>query len=377
MSKTKLLYVVTEDWFFVAHRLHLATAARDAGFDVSVATRVAGHGAAIRDAGFGLHEIAFRRSTIDPIVAASEVQSLRRLYTAERPDIVHHIALKPVVLGSLAARGLKIRGIVNGIVGLGSAFANQSLRAKALRVPLQIALRTALNTPRSRATVENRDDFDDLVRLGLARRDAITLVRGSGVNVPTFDVSAPPPGPPLVVLPSRLLRLKGVGEFVEAARILKARGIDARFALVGQPDAQNATSVTSAELDAWKKEGAVEIWGYRSDMPRVLEAASIICLPTYYREGLPMSLIEAAAARRAIVTTDVAGAREIVRGGKAGWLVPPRDAAALANALADAITHPEKREAFATLAHADAVNFYDARKIAEQTIGIYRSLLQA
>jgi glycosyltransferase involved in cell wall biosynthesis len=280
------------------------------------------------------------------------------------------------VLGSLAARGQRIKGIVNGIVGLGLAFASRSLRATALRVPLQVALRTALHTPSSRTTVENTDDFEDLVRLRLARPETITLVKGSGVDVATFSMPPPPPGPPLVILPSRLLRLKGVVEFVEAARILKARGIDARFALVGQPDAQNATSVTEAELKAWKDEGAVEVWGYRSDMPRVLEAASIVCLPTYYREGLPMSLIEAATAERAIVTTDVAGAREIVRGGKAGWLVPPRDTAALADALADAIAHPDKREAFAALAHADAINFYDARKIAEQTIGIYRSLLE-
>jgi glycosyltransferase involved in cell wall biosynthesis len=376
MTKPKLLYVVTEDWYFVSHRLHLIEAAREAGFDVAVATRVNDDGARIRDAGFRVHPIPFKRSTMSPFVAASEMLKLRSLYAAERPDIVHHVALKPVVLGSLAARGLPIRGIVNAVAGLGTAFASRGLASMALRVPLRGALRAALNRPNTRVIVQNADDLEELTTSGLADPAHIRLIKGSGVDLAAFDVGMPPPGPPLVVLPARLIGLKGVFEFVAATRILRAHGIVARFALVGAPDRHNATSVSEAQLDAWRDEGAVEVWGYRRDMPGVLKEATIVCLPTYYREGMPKALLEAAAAHRAIVTTDVAGAREIVRNGTAGWLVPPRDAVALAAALGDAIANSGKREAFAEAAYADAVAFYDARRIAQQTIDVYLELLR-
>ncbi|MBA2125973.1 glycosyltransferase family 1 protein [Hyphomicrobium methylovorum] len=375
MSAPKLLFVVTEDWYFVSHRLHLAVAARDAGFDVAVATRINAHVAPIRDAGLRLLPVELNRGTTSPAVGLLELARLRRLYKSEQPDIIHHVALKPVVLGSLAARGLPVKGIVNAVAGLGTTFASRSLIARAKRLPIQYAIRAALRGNNTRVIVQNRDDAEELTALGLADAAHIRLIRGAGVDMAVFDVAPPPDGPPLVVLPARLLHLKGISEFVAAARILKSRGVAARFALVGAPDPQNATSVTTSEIEAWRRDGDVEIWGHRSDMPRVLEAATVVCLPTYYREGLPKSLIEAAAARRAIVATDVPGVRDLVQGGRAGWLVPPRNADALANALADALAHPEKRAAFADAAYADAQASFDARRIAAQTLDVYRELL--
>lgn len=375
MTAPKLLYVVTEDWYFVSHRLHLAVAARDAGYDVAIATRVNAHAAPILAAGLRLLPMEMDRATTNPAIAAIEMARLRRLYRRERPDILHHVALKPVVLGSLAACGLGVTGIVNAVAGLGTAFASHSLAAKAKRLPIRAAIRAALHGPNVRVIVQNRDDADDLTALGLADAKRIRLIRGAGVDMSAFDVAPPLEGPALVVLPARLLHLKGVCEFVAAARILKARGVNARFALVGAPDPQNATSVTDAEIESWRTEGIVEIWGFRSDMEQVLQEATVICLPTYYREGLPKALIEAAAARRAIVTTDVAGVRDIVQGGRAGWLVPPRNAVALADALADALANPEKRARFAAAAYADALTSFDARIIAAQTLDVYRELL--
>ena len=376
MIRPKLLFVVTEDWYFASHRLPLAAAARDEGFEVHVATEVNDHAASITNEGLTLHRAKLNRRTMSPRVAYSEMLGLRRLYRNIAPDIVHHVALKPVVLGSLAARRVKsIKGIVNAVAGLGTVFSSSSATSRIMRLPMKTALRAALMAPKTRVIVQNHDDLDELVRARLAEASSIRLLPGAGVDLAALNVPPPPAGVPLVVLPARLLPLKGIYEFVGAARILKSKGLAVRMALVGSPDKGNPTSITQSELDAWKQEGAVEVWGYRNDMPRVLAEATIVCLPTYYREGMPKTLLEAAAARRAIVTTDVPGAREIVRNGEAGWMVPPRDAAALAAALQDAISNPEKRERFAAAALDDARKSYDANSINAQTLAIYRELL--
>jgi glycosyltransferase involved in cell wall biosynthesis len=370
----KLLFVVTEDWYFVSHRFELAVAARQAGYDVAVATRVDRHGERITDAGFTLCPVAFNRGGLNPLEELRTLIDLARIYRRQAPEIVHHVALKPVIYGSLLARMLRVRGTVNALGGLGFVFSSAGLRAKVLRWLVKPALKFALSGRNTRLIVQNHDDRDKIVGDGLASAGSVRLIRGAGVDPGAYRQVEAKSERPLVILPARLLRDKGVGEFVEAARLLRAKGIEARFALVGKPDLANPASLSQSEIDAWAREGAVECWGWQEDMPSVFAQAQIVCLPTYY-EGFPKSLLEAAASGCAIVTTDIAGCREIVRHGVTGWLVPTRDARALADALQQAIEQPGLREQYGAAARALIGAEFSTGRVAAETIAIYDELL--
>lgn len=319
--RLKLLYLVSEDWYFVSHRISLARAAKAAGFEVTVATRVQRHGDVIRDAGLELIPITFARSGMHPFHELNTIAELLSVYKSVVPDIVHNVAVKPVLYGSLAARLVRSMGVINALMGLGWIFSSDSAKARLLRPPVTIALRCALAAPNTRTIVQNADDAALLSEQRLTSPASIRLIRGSGVNPCKYSTEPPPPGPPLVVLPARLLVAKGVGEFMQAAAILKSEGIEARFALVGEPDVDSPAAAARDEIAHFVEMGHIEYWGWRADIPQVLSAASIVCLPTFYGEGLPRSLLEAAASARAIVATDVPGCREIVRPGQngCGW----------------------------------------------------------
>ena len=369
------MFLVTEDWYFVSHRLELAAAARRAGYDVIVATRVDRHGKRITDAGLTLRTVAFNRSGLNPLQEFRTLRQIIKLYRQEAPDIVHHVALKPVIYGSIAARIARIKGIVNALGGLGYVFSSDSLRAKVLRWIVKPALRFSLGAANARLIVQNSDDRDMIVTDGLANAGSIHLIRGAGVDPAGFRQVTVTNELPLVILPARLLREKGVGEFVQAARLLRAQGVKARFALVGKPDLANPTSVSQVEIDAWVGEGVVEFWGWREDMAGVFSQAQIVCLPTYYGEGLPKALLEAGASGCAIVTTDIAGCREIVRHGVTGWLVPRRDVEALANALRQAIERPELRQQYGASVRALIAADFSMNSVITETIAIYRNLM--
>lgn len=372
MSRPKLLYVATEDWYFVSDTLPLAKAARAAGYDVFVAARANGKDDIIRASGLDFIPLGrMARSSISPFSQAAGSLELKDLYERMRPALVHHIALKPILYGQIAARALPEMPVINSVMGLGFIFASATPTARVLRPLVRQRLRGVLARPKSRTLVQNSDDRDELAALSPAGADRIRLVLGSGVDHRRFAASPQPDGPPIVVLPARLLRPKGVAEFAGAARILKAEGLAARFALVGEPDDENHDSVSRAEIAAWVNEGIIEHWGFCGDMPAVYREASAVCLPTYYREGLPRVLLEAAASARAIVATDVPGCREIARPGVNGWLVPPRDAAALAAALREAIQEPRRRARFGEVGRLLIEGGFTADQIIAQTLGIY------
>jgi glycosyltransferase involved in cell wall biosynthesis len=202
------------------------------------------------------------------------------------------------------------------------------------------------------------------------------LIRGSGVDLARYTPAPEPEGVPLVVLPARMLRDKGVEEFVAAARMLKQAGVNARFALVGDPDPENPAAISLAQLAAWREEGAVEYWGWRDDMATVFRQAHLVCLPSY-REGLPKALIEAAACERALVTCDVPGCREVVSDGDNGLLVPARDSAALARALRRLIEDAGLRRALARRSRERAVAEFSLERVIADTLALYRALLAA
>ncbi|MGE5522723.1 MAG: glycosyltransferase family 4 protein [Rhodospirillaceae bacterium] len=372
----KLLYLITEDWFFCSHFIDHARSAKAAGYDVVIAARESEHGGRIREAGLRLLPLKIERRSTNPLRELRTLLQVCRIYASERPHIVHHIALKPIIYGSLAARITGIARVVNAPVGLGYAFTSAGVNTWLLRRVILGAMRWLMNPPGSRVVFENRDDLEHFVDRGLVHRGDAALVPGSGVELSRFRVAAEPPGTPTVVLTARMLWDKGVGEFVQAARLLRAQGVAARFVLIGAPDAGNPASIPPEQLMRWRDEGIVDWLGYRTDIPELLAASHIVCLPSY-REGLPKALVEALAAGRPIVTTDVPGCRELVKNGENGILVPPRDAAALARALAELIANPGRRARYGAAGRRRAEQEFHSGIVIDATLRLYESLLNS
>ena len=370
----KILFFVTEDWYFCSHRLELARAARAAGFAVTVVTRVQAHADVIRREGFELVPISLERRGSNPLKELKVIVQLLRIYRTEQPDIVHHVALKPVLYGSVAARLAGVPHMVNALAGLGFVFSSRRLRAKLLRPFVNVAFRLLLNRRNSRVILQNHDDKALLTGTGILASELVVVIRGSGVDLERYAALPEAPGVPVVLLASRMLWDKGVGEFVEAARRLRAGGVAARFVLVGEPDEGNPASVPQGRLLEWQEAGIVEWWGMRDDMPAVFAQAHVVCLPSY-REGLPKVLLEAAACGRPLVASDVPGCREIVRHEENGLLVTVRDPAALADALRRLIGDAGMRQRMGQRGRAMVEADFSVQQVIRETLDVYGELL--
>ena len=373
-TSPKIVYFVTVDWFFCSHFLERAVAAREAGYEVLVLANVDRHGDIIRAAGLRMLSLPISRSSLSPFGALLALLRIVRVYRRERPDLIHHVALKPILLGGLAARLTGCRRIVNAVVGCGYAFSSQHPVARMIRPILTMGLRLLLNPRGSRVVFENSDDLNSFAKAGLVRREDSVLIRGAGVDPGRFQTNSRAHGLPIVVLVARLLWDKGVGEFMEAARMLKGRGVKARFVIVGEPDSENRACVDHVTLEAWRTEGVVELWGFRSDIPQVFAEATIACLPSY-REGLPKSLLEAMAAGVPCVTTDVPGCREAVRDGDNGLLVPVKNASALADALEDLLVNPDLAKKMGERGRQRLEQEFSERHVNDSTLALYREML--
>jgi glycosyltransferase involved in cell wall biosynthesis len=366
----RLLIIVNVDWFFLSHRLPVALAARDAGFEVHVATTLTGPTEAIERHGFTLHPITFDRSSIGPIGALQLACSLYALIRKLAPDVVHLVTIKPVLLGGLAARSARVPKVIAAISGLGFVFTAHGTIASMRRTMVALLYRLALSRPNVRVIFQNEDDQALLQRHAAIRDEQVVRIRGSGVDVKHWTMEPLPPCPPVILMAARLLIDKGILEFIEAARTLRGHA-GARFVLVGNVDPGNPTSLSREQIEQWATDGIIEWWGYRSDMPTVLASAHIVVLPSY-REGLPKVLIEAAAAGRAVVTTDVPGCRDAIEAGRTGLLVPPRDAQALARAIRELIDDPARCRTMGESARLLAEYTFDIQPVIDQHLALYQ-----
>jgi glycosyltransferase involved in cell wall biosynthesis len=296
------------------------------------------------------------------------VRQLRALYRSLGTVVVHHVAMKSIVFGGFAALGLRHVTVVNAVTGLGFAFTSSSAKAAIVRPLLRAVLRWLLGRPSSLTIVQNAADAAEIRTLLGGPNDTVRMVPGVGVDLRRFRPVPEPDGQPLVVLPARLLRDKGVVEFVEAARLLRTRGVRCRMALVGGTDA-NLAAIPESQATAWVAAKDVEWWGRRADMPAVFAEAAVVCLPSY-REGISKALLEAAAAGRPIVTCDVPGCRDVVTDDIEGLLVPPRDAVALANALERLLCDPSLRGRYGAAARARAEREFDETQAAELIVAV-------
>ena len=368
----KLIFIVTEDWYFCSHRLPIARAARDAGFEIIVVTRVERHGEQIRSDGFRLISHDFHRGALRPFRSIQTVVRLRKIFRTERPNLIHNVAMKPVILGAVASIGLTDVGIVNALAGLGYVFISKSPRARLIRPLVKLAFRSLFRKPNVRVVVQNPVDRAMLVDIGVSARNIVSIA-GSGVDPERFFPSDELPGPITVAMVSRMLWDKGVGELVEAARRLRDSHPGLRVRLVGPPDPDNPSSIDESTLRSWAHEKVIDWSGPVLDAASVWAEAQIAVLPSY-REGLPLSLLEAAACGRAMVATDVPGCREVVVHEETGLLVPPRDPNALAGAIARLADDRELRIRLGQAARKRVLERFTVERVVGETMSVYREL---
>jgi glycosyltransferase involved in cell wall biosynthesis len=336
---------------------------------------VTDHGGQITAEGLKLLPLKLSRGSKNIIKELVAFFEIVRIYTREKPNLVHHVGLKPILYGSLAARLANVCAVVNAFAGLGFVYTGTRWHHRILRSVVSLLLRMALALPRATTICQNPDDIAILLSYGVARASDSLVIRGSGVDPAIFSPVPEMGGEPVVLLAARMLWDKGIREFVEAARIIKGRGIHARFVLAGRLDPSNPTSVTGDRLRSWQEEGHVEWWGQREDMPVVLAQAHIVVLPSY-REGLPKVLLEAAACERAIVATDVPGCREIVRNGDNGLLIPAKDPAALAEGIVTLLQNPELRRRMGMRGRQLVLNEFTVEHVAARVIQVYHTALR-
>jgi len=336
----RLLLIVNNPAFFMSHRLAIAQAAQARGYEVHIATMDGPAVAAIKAHGFTHHVLPLTRSGKNPLRELGAMVAIWRLLRRLRPDIVHAVTIKPVLYGGIAARLAGTPRFIAAVSGLGYVFTQDTGWLRRLALFLYAR---ALGGRHTQIIFQNRHDQQTLVQAGVARPEQAVLIPGSGVDVGQFSVQPEPPGPVVIMMVARLLRDKGVQEFVEAARLLQAQGHDSQWWLVGGPDPGNPASVSTQEVEAWHEAGLIHWWGERDDIADLYARAHIAVLPSY-REGLPKSLLEAAAAGRPVVTTDVPGCRDAIIDGQTGLLVPPGDAAGLAQGVGRLIADPALRQ---------------------------------
>lgn len=370
----KLLFVVNVDWFFLSHRWPIALKAQQAGFEVHIAAGITDKLSVLQDYGLTVHPLGLVRGGLGALNALTTIFELRRIFRSVQPDVVHLVTIKPVLLGGLMARLLRVPALVTAISGLGYVF---TARGK-LALPLQWAVgriySLALGHRNQAIIFQNPDDRDTLIKVAGLSAAKVEMIRGSGVDLAQYTVQPELSGLPVVLFPARLLADKGVFEFVQASVLLRAKGIPARFVLAGMVDSANPTSLSQGQLNEWVSEGVVEHWGYRTDMPQVIARANLVVLPSY-REGLPKVLLEAAAAGRAVVTTDVPGCRDAIEPGVTGLLVPVRDAESLALAIEHLLANPELRTSMGLAGRQLAEKEFDVGAVVDKHLAIYQRLL--
>ena len=372
-SASRVIYLVTEDWYFMSHRLPMARAARDAGFEVHVATRVDRHATAIEAEGFHLHPISWRRGSLDPRDLVRVVREVRRLYRNIKPDLAHHVALPATVVGSLAATGLPIV-CLNAMTGLGTMFTSDAVKIRLVRTALTLALRRLLNRARSATLVQNLDDRAVIERLGVDSA-RISLIPGSGVDIDSMTPKPEPLGPVIVAFVGRLVESKGLRTLMAAHGRLGQRGRKIQLLLAGTPDPANPMSIPAQDIETWSKRPNVTHLGFVEDIGALWASAHIAVLPSH-REGMPLSLLEAAACGRPLVATDVPGCRDIARPGVNAFLVPLDDAEALADAIDRLAGDAELRRKFGRASRDLVEQNFSSRRIGTALVKLYRRLLE-
>jgi len=374
MTKKKLFIVVSEDWSFLLHRISLALSAIEAGYDVTLLTKVSKFEEKIKEKGINVININFSRSSKSPLADLFNVIKLICIFKKEKPDVIHNVAVKTILIGSIAALFNKKTVVVNAFTGLGYVFSSNQFQARLIRLFIKPVFKLVMRRRNYWTIFQNLDDMNLFNQQGLIVSKRSALIRGSGVDTNEYLQTIDKNTTPVVMLVSRMLWSKGIGEFVEAARRAYEQNMEAKFVLVGDIDPDNPMSIPISTLNKWTSEGYVTWQGHSDNMPETLSSASIVCLPSY-REGLPKSLLEAAALGRPLIATDVPGCREIVKNGENGILVKLKDVDSLYNAIKMLTENDEMRRAMGQKSRLLVETELSAEIINAQTIKLYKTAL--
>jgi glycosyltransferase involved in cell wall biosynthesis len=373
MTAPRILYVVTEDWYFLSHRLPMARAAKAAGYEVHVATRLNNGKAAIEEEGFTPHALSWQRGSLSPTNSLAGVAELRRLLRALKPDILHNISLKPVLLGGIASLGLSSIAVVNSLTGLGTLFVGNHRKSELTRPLVVAALKALLKRPSVRTIVQNPDDKRFVLGLGVPE-GSVDLIPGSGVDLQHFTPLPEPPPPITAAYVGRMLADKGVLTLIQGYSLATSRGVKLQLLLAGDTDRENPGSLAPEQLREFASAFGIRWLGHVADIREVWEKAHIAVLASR-REGLPKSLLEAAACGRPMIATDTPGCREIAIAGKTALTFPVDDAPALAEALTKMAGDAEMRASFGKAARALVEEKFSAEAIGKATVALYQSLV--
>ncbi|MCA8985189.1 MAG: sugar transferase [Planctomycetaceae bacterium] len=371
-GKPRLLFLISDGDFFLSHRLPLALEAARAGYEIGIACPPHADSDRYAELGFTYLPIRMLRMGTTPFSELRSLLSIASVIRGFRPDLVHQITSKPIIYGGIISRCLGIP-TVSAISGLGYVFTNDTPRVRLLRKLAIAGYKLSINSRRNHVIFQNEDDLGLFRKHGIIGRVSHSLIPGSGTDLARITPQPLPEGQTVLVLPARLLRDKGVVEFVEAARLLISKGIPATFRLLGDPDNSNPTSISREQLAAWVREGVVEWHGYTKEIGAALAQAHIVVLPSY-REGFPKTLIDAAAAGRASAATDVPGCRDAIVQGETGLLFLPRNAADMARVLEPLILDRDRQAAMGLAARRHAERVFDIQAVCQKHLEIYDSL---
>ena len=371
---TKLHFVVNEDWGFISHFYERAIAAQSAGYSVEINAHCGEKKTVLEEAGFTLYPHEISRSGTNPLIEIRNLFKMVTVFRKSQPDIIHLIALKPIVIGAIAARIYGKAQVICAPIGMGYLFSSSDRKARFLQPIIRFMLRRILNLRNTHVIIENDEDCSSLISGKFVKASNIQVIKGAGVDLSSYQATPENLETQVVTMFTRVLRDKGVLDFVAAAKIVHAQFPKAVFQLVGDCDPGNPTSFSEHEVRSWESAGSITWLGFRTDVPALLASSNIVCLPSY-REGLPKTLIEACAAQRAIVATDVTGCREVVNHGSNGLLVPVRNPELLAAAISQLLGDQVQRTTFAKNGRLRAENEFASPIVIEQTLAIYKKVM--
>ncbi|OUS70474.1 glycosyltransferase family 1 protein [Pseudoalteromonas sp. A601] len=372
-----LLIIVNVDWFFISHRLQIAKRALESGYEVTVACRFTEHKEKLVSMGFNVIDIPFNRSGGGVLSELNTIKIIKSAIEDVKPCLIHAITIKPVLYTGLALKAVtKNIPFVAAISGLGYVFTAKTARAKLTKFIASVFYKIALSQKYKTIIFQNTSDEEILTVITKLKATDKILIKGSGADLSVYTYQPESMNMPVkIVMACRLLKEKGVYQYIDAAKIVKAQHPNTEFLLVGTPDLENPNTVKQSEIDIWAEQGVITYLGHRNDIPDVFSNSNIVCLPSFYGEGVPKVLIEAAACGRAIVTTDNPGCRDAVIEGETGLTVPTRDANALATAVLKLIEQPELRVAMGAKARVFAEKEFDVNSVVNKHLEIYNNLL--